>query len=106
MRQAGILAAAGIHALEHNIERLADDHARAVRLAEGLARLGVEVEGTPETNIVMFRLPGALEFSRKAAAEGVRINLAGPGRLRAVTHLDIGDRELEEALARIETLLA
>ena len=101
MRQAGILAAGGIHALEHHVDRLADDHANARRLADGLAALGALVEGTPETNIVMFGVPDIRGFMKRAGEEGVRIGMAGPTRLRAVTHLDVANDDIDEALARI-----
>jgi threonine aldolase len=107
MRQAGILAAAGLYALEHGLERLSEDHARAKRLAEGLAGLGrVEVDpAMVETNIVLARLRGPGDSSRVAvadlAAAGVLANELGDGRtVRFVTHLDVGDEAVHEALAR------
>lgn len=101
MRQAGILAAGGIHALEHHVDRLAEDHANARRFAEGLAELGLEVEETPQTNIVMFRVSDVSSFVKRILAAGVRIGMAGPSRLRAVTHLDVSGSDIEEALIRI-----
>jgi threonine aldolase len=101
MRQAGILAAGGLHALEHHVERLRDDHANAARLAEGLADLGLRVEAPPETNIVMFHADEALAFWRAAWESGVRFNPPSGTRLRAVTHLDVGPGDVEEALARL-----
>jgi threonine aldolase len=102
MRQAGILAAAGLHALEHHVERLAEDHAHAGRLAEGLAALGLRVERAPETNIVMFHAdddpPG---FWRSAAEAGVRFNPPSGTRLRAVTHQGVDRTAVEDALARL-----
>merc|ERR1711969_104943 len=80
MRQAGILAAAGLHALEHHIERLADDHANARRLAEGLAELDFRVNPTPETNIVLFDVEDTEAFQRAPRAREVWINPMGPGR--------------------------
>ena len=73
MRQSGIIAAAGLYALDHHVERLADDHARARRLAEGLAALpGVELDpATVETNIVIFAVPDAAAFTAALAAEDV-----------------------------------
>ncbi len=107
MRQAGILAAAGLYALEHGLTRLAEDHARARRLAEGLAGLErVEVDpGLVETNIVLARLRGPGDSSRVAvadlAAAGVLANELGDGRtVRFVTHLDLDDEALDQALAR------
>jgi threonine aldolase len=104
MRQAGVVAAAGSFALDHHLARLAEDHANARRLASGLAALGLEVEGTPETNIVMFRVaePGA--FQRAARERGVLLSRTSPRGLRAVTHLDVGAVDVDEALARIRTL--
>ena len=106
MRQAGILAAAGLHALEHNVERLAEDHANARRLAEGLAEMGFAVEGTPETNLVVFAVPDATAFLRGTRKRSLLMNPIGPGRFRAVTHLDVGADDVEEALARIREMLA
>jgi threonine aldolase len=101
MRQAGVLAAAGLYALEHHRVRLADDHARARRLADGLAALGLRVEGMPETNIVMFHAEQPLAFWRAALEQGVRLGFPNGTRLRAVTHLDVADGDVEEALARL-----
>src|SRR5690606_9819388 len=108
MRQAGILAAAGLYALDHHVERLADDHRRARRLAEGLAGLpgiAIDLEHV-ETNMVYFahRSVPAAVFRDALAARGLLVS-AGGGRLRAVTHLDIGDAEIEEALARVKRTL-
>lgn len=101
MRQSGIVAAAGLHALDHHVERLADDHARARRLAEGLASLpGVELDpATVETNIVIFAVPDAAAFTAALAAEDVEMSHFGPTRVRAVTHLDVDDEGIEHALA-------
>jgi threonine aldolase len=101
MRQAGIIAAAGLYALDHHVDRLAEDHARARRLAEGLAALpGVHLDaGGVETNIVVFDVPDAPAFSAALARRGVRVGAIGPRRLRAVTHLDVDDDGIERALA-------
>jgi threonine aldolase len=96
MRQAGILAAAGLYALEHNVARLAEDHANARRFAEGLARLpgiAVDLAGV-ETNIVIWDLTAdcpldAAGFVARAREHGLYVNSVGPRRLRAVTHLDV-----------------
>lgn len=101
MRQAGILAAAGLYALDHHLERLADDHANAVHLAAGLEQQGFPVEGTPDTNIVMFGARAAADFSAACQERGLLINPMGEGRLRAVTHLDVAAADIDEALARI-----
>lgn len=106
MRQAGFLAAAGLHALEHHVERLAEDHASARLLAEGLERLGLTVVGTPETNMVMFDFTDALALMRETRARQLLINPTAPGRFRAVTHLDVSTSDLEEALERLAAALA
>jgi threonine aldolase len=106
LRQAGILAAAGLHALEHHVERLAEDHANARRLAAGLEKLGLAVEPPPETNMVMFRVPNDLRFLRATRARAVLMNPAEAGLFRAVTHLDISAADVDEALERIEEALA
>ena len=105
MRQAGGLAAAGLHALEHHVERLREDHAHAARLAAGLEALGLRVEGKPETNIVMFYAPEALAFWKDAWEKGVRFNPPSGSRLRAVTHLDVAAADVEDALRRIASCL-
>jgi threonine aldolase len=101
MRQSGIIAAAGLYALDHHVERLADDHARARRLAEGLAALpGVELDSTTvQTNIVIFTVPDAEAFCTALAAEDVAMSQFGPRRVRAVSHLDVDDDGIERALA-------
>ncbi len=101
MRQAGVLAAAGLHALDHHVERLREDHANAARLAAGLEALGLRVEGKPETNIVMFHAPRALAFWRAAWEQRVRFNPPSGTRLRAVTHLDVGTEDVDDALDRL-----
>jgi threonine aldolase len=108
MRQAGILAAAALHALDHNVERLADDHANARLLAERLGgRPGLTV-GEVQTNIVLVDLGPGLPAAEEAAAAlrgaGVRCIPFGPRRLRLVTHLDV-DRAACERAATIMTEL-
>lgn len=112
MRQAGILAAGCLHGLEHHRERLVDDHRRARRLAD-LVDLpdGASVLGTrPETNIIIWNLPpdrfDVLEIRRQLAAEFILLTDFGPGRLRAVTHLDIDDAGIERAGVAISRVLA
>jgi threonine aldolase len=104
MRQAGIIAAAGVYALEHHVARLADDHANARRLAAGLGDIpGVTVENPePETNIVFFDIAGTgvpvPTYLERILARGVRMGAPGAGRLRAVTHLDIAEADIDTAL--------
>jgi threonine aldolase len=99
LRQSGILAAGCIHALDHHVERLAEDHANARTLAEGLAELpGVQIDPeTVETNIVIFEVPDAPLLAERLAPE-VDVLAIGPGRMRAVTHLDIDRVQVERAL--------
>ena len=106
MRQAGVLAAAGLYALDHHVERLAEDHARAARLARGLVELGLRVDPMPETNIVIFESPDAAQLSAALRERGICINPITPTRLRAVTHLDIGDDDVGEALEQLGEVLA
>jgi threonine aldolase len=104
MRQAGILAAAALFALDHNVARLGEDHRNAKRLAEGLAALpGVSVAPV-ETNLVFAELPiDAVEATAKLKAVGVLANPEGskPKMIRLVTHLDVSAADIEEAIARI-----
>lgn len=100
MRQSGIVAAAGLYALDHNVERLKDDHDNARTLAEGLAQLdGVDLEPAHvESNIVYFEVPDAPGFERALAELGVIMNAKGPRRVRAVTHLDVSAADITRAL--------
>ena len=111
MRQAGIIAAAGIYALDHNVDRLADDHARARRLAEGLAAadLPVELEQV-ETNFVQLDVGrlglSAAEALDRMRVEGVALSITvRPNVLRAVTHLDVSDDDVERAIEAIPRAL-
>jgi threonine aldolase len=102
MRQSGVVAAAALHGLDHHVARLAEDHANATRLAEGLAELpGIAIDpAAVETNIVLFEVPGeASTFCRALAAEGVTMGAFGARRVRAVTHLDVDAPQVEHALA-------
>ena len=106
MRQAGMLAAAAVHALDHHIDRLADDHAHAKLLAEGLAGIpGVSVQ-PPQTNIVFIDLA-----PEKAAGAVERIKAGGVlctglYRLRLVTHLDVSRADIEAAIPKIRAALS
>lgn len=95
MRQTGILAAAGLHALDHHVERLADDHAHARLLGEALGLDPASVD----TNIVVVERPDAAAFVARAAEEDVRIAAVGPRAVRLVTHLDVTQADAERAAA-------
>ena len=101
MRQAGIVAAGGLYALEHHIPRLAEDHENARRLALGLRARGFEVDD-PETNIVMFRCEAGAAFLDAAREEGVLLIAFEPTRFRAVTHLGLDASSIERALPALE----
>ncbi len=109
MRQAGIIAAAGLYALRHHVKRLADDHANARRLAEGLAALpGVTLDpASVETNIVFFETTGdAAGIVERLLARGIRMGALGPHTIRAVTHLDVDAGGIERALDVAREVLA
>ena len=93
MRQVGVLAAAGAYALDHHVERLADDHVHARLLGEAL---GLDPE-LVDTNIVVVDRPDAASFVAAAADEGVRIAAVGPRAVRLVTHLDVTRADAERA---------
>jgi threonine aldolase len=104
MRQAGIIAAGGLYALRHHIERLHEDHDNALLLAEGLAAIpGVRLDPPPETNIVYFDISGTgltgAEARQRLEMEGVRASGIAPMRLRFVTHLDISREQIHQAIA-------
>lgn len=108
MRQAGLCAAACIYALDHNIDRLADDHANAARLAQGLAKIpGVDVE-MPETNLVYFNPAGAgmasTDLVAKMRHQGLHLSVLA-GRIRACTHYDVETAMVDEALEMISAQL-
>jgi threonine aldolase len=110
LRQAGVVAAAMLYALDHNVERLAEDHVRAKRLAEGLAAAGlpVDVEAT-ETNFVGIDVASAGLDAREAqgriAEHGVRVGLLRPGVLRVATHLGVSDEDVDRAIELIPRAL-
>lgn len=95
MRQAGVLAAAGLYALDHHVARLADDHANAALFAERLADVKGLTVRAPETNIVMVDIEAdpathpADALAARAKSAGVLVSVFGPARLRVVTHLDV-----------------
>lgn len=104
MRQCGLLAAAALYALDHNVERLAEDHANARRLADEIAELpGIQLDPeTIETNIVIFDVEPQLgtgeQFAARLRERGVWMFATGPNRLRAVTHLDVSREQVERAI--------
>src|SRR5262249_56260178 len=108
---AGMIAGGGVYALRHHVKRLADDHANARRLAEGLAKLaGVDLDpATVETNLVFFDLKGPIDAATlvdRLLARGVRMGALGPRTLRAVTHLDVSAAQIERTLEAARTVLA
>jgi threonine aldolase len=109
MRQAGVIAAAGIVALETMVDRLAEDHDNAKRLAQGLASIkGITLaQDDVPTNIVMFHLSPELsvvEFREGLQKAGVKIGLRDGRPFRAVTHRMVSASDIDEALTRIETV--
>jgi threonine aldolase len=108
LRQAGIVAAAGLYALEHNVERLAEDHENARVLAEGLAELpGARIDPSKvETNIVIFEVDDPAGVVAALLVEGVEVTQMGPGRIRAVTHMDVNRAGIEQALQALRKVLA
>ena len=103
MRQAGIIAAGGVYALRHHVERLAEDHDNARRLAEGLSDLpGIKLDPADvETNIVVFDVTGPLDAAaavERLLARGIRMGALGPRTVRAVTHLDVSAAGIVKAL--------
>ena len=111
MRQSGIIAAACEYALDHQVERLAEDHAHARRLAEGLARIpGIAIDPAEvETNLVYFDITAAglsaAAFAAALLAKGVRVTEMGATRIRAVTHLDVDAPMIERAIGAVSELM-
>jgi len=108
MRQAGIIAAAGVYALENMVDRLAEDQVNAKALAEGIAAIpGIELAPPPETNLVFFTAQGwdLRELVRRLEEAGVRCLDEG-GRLRMVTHFGIEQADVEEAAAHLRAVMA
>src|SRR4051794_39547896 len=108
LRQAGIVAAGALYALDHNVERLAEDHANARALALGLAEIdGVTVDPDEvETNIVFFSVADARGLCAALERQGVRMGAPGPGRIRAVTHLDVDADGVQRAVEAVERILS
>jgi threonine aldolase len=110
LRQAGVCAAACIYALDHNVDRLADDHANAKLLARGLAQIpGITVE-QPETNLVFFDTSGAgltsEQLAERVRRDGIMLSTAGRHRARACTHLDVDRAGIETAVQAIRQAIA
>jgi threonine aldolase len=111
MRQAGIVAAAGVYALDHHVDRLAEDHARARRLAEGLAGAGLELDvDAVETNFVQLDVApyGLTKWDALARLKEHGVGLSATvhaTKLRAVTHLDVTDDDIERAIEQIPRAL-
>jgi threonine aldolase len=111
MRQAGVLAAAGLVALDNMIERLAEDHANARQLAQGLANIdGLQVDPESiQTNIVIFEvdqgLGSATEFMSALDREGVKVSYPGVQSVRMVTHRHIDGSDIDEALVRVSNVV-
>jgi threonine aldolase len=100
MRQVGVLAAAGLHALDHHVERLADDHDHARLLAEACGVDPADVD----TNIVVVNRPDAADFVAAAREHGVLVSAVGPAVVRLVTHLDVSRADAEAAAAVLARL--
>jgi threonine aldolase len=100
LRQSGIASAAMLYALDQNVDRLAEDHLRARRLAEGI---GID-PATVETNFVP--IPDEPGLQERSLESGVRVGVLRPGWLRAVTHLDVGDEEIEQAIERMQEVIS
>jgi threonine aldolase len=112
MRQAGILAAAGIVALETMVNRLCDDHARARSLADRLGRMPglVMDKGGPATNMIFVSLADSVPFSAREAAEklkahGVLVGVVGTRQFRLVLHYDVDDAGVEQAAAAFKDVI-
>ena len=108
MRQGGICAAACLYALDHNVDRLADDHANAKTLARALAQIDGVVVQQPDTNLVFFDPSGTgtsgATLAEKLAEQGIWISVLN-GRCRACTHLDVSASMVEEAAAAMRAIL-
>jgi threonine aldolase len=106
MRQVGVLCAAALYALDHNLPRLAEDHENARRFAEGIEDLpGVKVAlASVQTNIVNFDVEGAPAFVERARDQGVLLNATSASRIRAVTHLDVDRAAIDRAVEVIAAI--
>ena len=107
LRQAGIVAAGALYALDHNVERLADDHANARALADGLAAIdGVTLDPDEvETNIVIFEIDDPDGLCAGLERHDVRMGVVGERRVRAVTHLDVDAEGVQLAVQAVQRVL-
>lgn len=111
MREAGVIAAGALYALEHHVDRLADDHANAQRLADGIRSIdGLELDPkVVDTNLVFFRVDAALgtarEFSSKLKERGLLMLPISPAKIRAVTHLDVNSDDCDRAVAILKDVV-
>ncbi len=103
MRQAGILAAAGLYALEHNVQRLAEDHANAARLSAGLKEIAQLKVATPQTNIFYVEVPPAAVDALRAALAAERIRATVGQHTRLVTHLGVSAADVEHIIGVFTT---
>jgi threonine aldolase len=101
MRQVGVLAAAGLHALDHHLDRMAEDHDNARLIAEAC---GIDPATVP-TNIVVVDVPSAADVVAAAAEQGVRVGAVGPQRVRLLTHLDVSREDAEQAAKVLASVL-
>ncbi|PWH15225.1 MAG: low-specificity L-threonine aldolase [Anaerolineae bacterium] len=112
MRQAGVIAAAGIVALEQMIDRLAEDHTRARRLAEGLGQIrSIQLDGVPQTNMVYFNLADSVhltveQIERQMQTRGILVHADGKRRFRLVTHYWIDDAAIDKTIQAFREVLS
>jgi threonine aldolase len=108
LRQAGIVAAAGLYALDHHVERLTEDHENARFLADGLAQIdGIRIDAARvETNIVIFEVEDAPALVGSLRDRGIEVTPLGPTRIRCVTHLDVDRADVERALTAVRDALS
>ena len=109
-RQAGVIAATALYALEHHVDRLAEDHARAAAFSQRVRQIDGVTGEAPESNLVFFaladRLPSPRDLCERLKARGVLMEPAGPRRVRACTHLDVTAAEVTEAAGAVADVLA
>ena len=106
MRQSGVLAAAALHALDHHVERLADDHAHAKRLADGLSRIKGITIVPPDTNIVFANVSGDRAAALLAHLQSREVLATGLIGLRFVTHLDVDAAGIDRTIAAVHEFMS